>query len=169
MEYTKRQAVAANPVQVPVPQLDLSQFKPVPNVQAGTDWDKGVMTPPAKRSQIDEFLDAPTQANTENQRHLAAMAISREDYANAAQIYGALASQGDAFSQAKLGYMYANGQGVVQDNVRAHMWSNLSAGAGYALAATNRKTFAMQMTPQQIAQAEQMARDCQQRNFKGCN
>lgn len=110
-----------------------------------------------------------SQFTPENQRHMATEANSRGDYANAAQIYRALASQGDAFSQAKLGYMYANGQGVVQDNVRAHMWSNLSAVSGYALAATNRETFAMQMKPWEIAQAQQMARDCQQRNFKGCD
>jgi len=35
-------------------------------------------------------------------------------------------------------------------------------------AVKNRDFIAKRMTPQQIAQAQQMARDCQQRNFKGC-
>ena len=38
-----------------------------------------------------------------------------------------LAEQGDARAQHNLGLMYANGQGVPQDNVYAYMWvKNLS-------------------------------------------
>lgn len=50
MEYSKRQAATPNPVQAPAPQLNLSEFKAVPNIQTGTVSDQGVITPPAAAS-----------------------------------------------------------------------------------------------------------------------
>ena len=69
------------------------------------------------------------------------------------------AQKGDAEALNNLGVMYANGQGVPQDYVQAHMWSNLSAAQGNALGAKNRNLAAEQMTPQQIAQAQELARN----------
>ena len=43
--------------------------------------------------------------------------------------------------------MYGNGQGVVQDYMRAHMWFNLSAVNGNLNAATNRDISARKTTP----------------------
>jgi TPR repeat protein len=71
-------------------------------------------------------------------------------------------------AQYSLGGMYHYGHGVTQDYVRAHMWLNLGAASGDADAVKNRDLVASKMTPQQIAQAQIMARDCQQKNFKGC-
>lgn len=66
--------------------------------------------------------------------------------------------------------MYANGQGVAQDYVRAHMWFNLGAISGdSADAASNRDIVAARMTPAQIAEAQAMARKCQASNFKQCD
>lgn len=53
-------------------------------------------------------------------------AYERGDYATALQICRALADQGNADAQNNLGRMYANGQGVPRDYVRAHMWLNLA-------------------------------------------
>jgi TPR repeat protein len=65
--------------------------------------------------------------------------------------------------------MYVNGQGVVQDYVRAHMWFNLGAVSGKAEKATsNRDSLAAKMTPAQIAEAQKIARECQARSFKDC-
>ena len=64
--------------------------------------------------------------------------------------------------------MYAAGDGVTQDNVRAYMWSSLAAASGYKMAMANVDILAKRMTPQQIAEAQKAARECQQRNFKGC-
>jgi TPR repeat protein len=65
--------------------------------------------------------------------------------------------------------MYANGRGVTQDYVRAHMWFNLSGASGVASGVQNRDIIAAMMTPQQIAEAQKMARECQQHNFKDCD
>jgi TPR repeat protein len=65
--------------------------------------------------------------------------------------------------------MYYDGKGVAQDYIRAHMWLNLGAASGHAKAMKNRDLTARKMTSQQIAQAQIMARDCQQKKFKGCD
>lgn len=92
-----------------------------------------------------------------------------QDYAQAVQWYRLAAAQGHAAAQFNLGGMYLDGQGVAQDYVRAYMWFALAAGAGYAGAAKNRHSIAQQMTPEQIARAQQLALDCQQRNFRECD
>jgi TPR repeat protein len=55
--------------------------------------------------------------------------------------------------------MYDNGKGVPQDNVLDHMWFNLSAAQGDAGAAKNRDKAAKRMTPEQIAEAQKLARE----------
>ena len=65
--------------------------------------------------------------------------------------------------------MYGEGQGVVQDYTRAHMWFNLAAVKGNSNAVKNRDFVAKRMTSQQIAEAQKMARECQARNFKNCD
>ena len=60
------------------------------------------------------------------------------------------------------------GGGVPQDYVRAHMWTNLGGGSGDAVGVKDRDLIAAMMTPQEIAEAQKMARECKQRNFKYC-
>jgi hypothetical protein len=49
------------------------------------------------------------------------------------------------------------------------MWFELAAMSGEAEAIKNRDIAAKRITPPQIAEAQKLARDCQQRNFKGCD
>jgi TPR repeat protein len=65
--------------------------------------------------------------------------------------------------------MYANGKGLAKNYVHAHMWSNLSARNGDAEAVEQRNFFESKMTPQQVALAQKLARECQARNFKNCD
>jgi hypothetical protein len=55
--------------------------------------------------------------------------------------------------------MYANGWGVPQDYILAHMWSNLSAAGGHKDAEKNRDFVAAKMTAAQIAEAQKLARE----------
>ena len=91
-----------------------------------------------------------------------------QDYAEALRLYRLAAEQGDATAQSNLGVMYVNGQGVLQDNVLAHMWFNLGAANGNELGAETRDTFAKEMTPQAIEQAQAMARECMSNDYKNC-
>jgi TPR repeat protein len=55
--------------------------------------------------------------------------------------------------------LYANGLGGSQDLVQAYMWYSLAAGNGYEIATGYRNHLAKQMTPAQIAEAQQLARE----------
>lgn len=119
------------------------------------------------------FHRAAAQENAEAQHNLGVMYDRgqgvAQDYAEAVKWFRLAAAQGLANAQSGLGIMYYNGQGVVQDYVRAHMWFNLSAVSGNASSVRNRDNIAKLMTPQQIAEAQKMARECQARQFKGCD
>jgi TPR repeat protein len=93
-----------------------------------------------------------------------------QDYAQAVDWYRKAAVQGDFFGQYKLGIIYAEGKGVTQDFVRAHMWFNLSAAQfGSYESVQHRDEVAGKMTPAQIAEAQKLARECEQRNYKNCD
>ena len=87
----------------------------------------------------------------------------------AARWYRAAARQGHASAQFNLGGMYFDGQGVPQDHVRAYVWFTLAAIAGAPGASRNRNALAKLLNTEQMAQAQQMARDCQARNYAGCD
>ena len=52
-------------------------------------------------------------------------AANRGDYATAFRLYRPLADQGYDGAQNNLGFMYANGQGVTQDDATAVKWYRL--------------------------------------------
>jgi hypothetical protein len=91
-----------------------------------------------------------------------------QDFTEAVRWYKLSAAQGKANAQSNLSIMYFNGQGVAQDYVRAHMWSNLSS-VNSEKYMRKRDAIAAKMTPQQIAEAQKLARECQARNFKNCD
>ncbi len=55
--------------------------------------------------------------------------------------------------------MYYKGEGVPRDDVLAYMWFNLAAASGSNSGQENREIVAERMTPDQIAEAQRMARD----------
>jgi TPR repeat protein len=85
------------------------------------------------------------------------------------QDYAALvnsAEHGDATAQYNLAVMYDTGRGVLQDYVTAHKWYNLAAShyatweANIGASATrSRDRLTARMTPEQIAEAQKMARE----------
>jgi uncharacterized protein len=89
-----------------------------------------------------------------------------QDYAQAVRWYRLAAEQGNTWAQKNLGVMYDKGRGVAVDYVQAHMWYNLAAinsspGETRDLTTHFRDEVARRMTPDQIAQAQELAR-----NFK---
>lgn len=88
-----------------------------------------------------------------------------QDYAAAVVWLRQAADQQWAAGQLGLGFMYANGVGVPQDYVLAHMWFNLVATAigpsaeQQSDAIKRRDDVAAKMTPDQIAEAQKMARE----------
>ena len=64
----------------------------------------------------------------------ASAAYNRGDYAVAFESFRTLAEQGVADAQAFLGFMYAQGRGVPQDDAEAVRWHHQAAEQGHALA-----------------------------------
>lgn len=64
--------------------------------------------------------------------------------------------------------MYYHGYGVTQDYVVSHMWFNIAASFGDEDASENRDYVAKKMSPADIAKAQQLARECVAKNYKGC-
>ena len=85
----------------------------------------------------------------------------RMNYAEAAKWYRKAAEQGDSTGRYWLAEYSADGRGVPQDNVMAHMWYSLTlvANPGWEVAAQKRQRLAERMTPAEIAEAENLARE----------
>ncbi len=82
-----------------------------------------------------------------------------QDFAEAAKWYAMAAKQGHAEAQFLLGHMHLKGQGVAEDRVQAHKWFNLAASQGIEAAGKSRDIVSRDMTPEQIAEAQQQARE----------
>ena len=90
------------------------------------------------------------------------------DLATALAEWKPLAEQGYADAQSNLALMHATGQGVIQDNVYAHMWWNIAAASGSENAKGNKDILVKQMTPQDISKAQDLAREYVKKNYKDC-
>jgi TPR repeat protein len=113
------------------------------------------------------YRKAADQGDAFAQNNLGAMYdIGRgvpQDYAQAVSWYRKAADQGDAYAQNNLGVMYAKGQGVLQDYVSAYFWYTVAEARGtydtQKEAAKDRDDIAAKMTPQQVADAQELARE----------
>jgi len=92
----------------------------------------------------------------------------RQDYIQARQWYAKAIVQGNAEAQFYLGWMYAYAQGIPQDLVQAYLWLSVSAAQSNKVAAQERDKIVTKMTPSQLADAQQLAQQCQAQQFKGC-
>ena len=90
------------------------------------------------------------------------------DFATALQEWTPLADQGNASAQYNLGIMYGQGQGVLQDNVMAHMWYNIASANGNDKSGEWRDERAGLMTPADISKAQAMARECMSSGYTKC-
>ena len=52
--------------------------------------------------------------------------------------------------------------------VYAHMWWNLAAANDQENARNNKDNLAKRMTPQDISKAQDLARECVEKNYKDC-
>jgi TPR repeat protein len=66
--------------------------------------------------------------------------------------------------------IYQDGRGVLQDNVRAHMWYNISSAreGNDGIAAKWRDWIAKKMTLEDISKAQTMAQVCMSSGYKDC-
>ena len=90
------------------------------------------------------------------------------NFATAMEEWKPSAEKGHAGAQTNLGFMYAQGNGVTQNNTRAYMLWNIAASQGIKEAAVNLSMVQRKMAPTEIKKAKQLASDCVAKNYKGC-
>ncbi len=137
-------------------------------LQLGRMYDMGQGVPQDYKEAFRWYQAAAEQEHADAQRYLGFMYVEGrgvpQDYKEAVRWYQVAADQGTADAQSNLGFMYTNGQGVPQDYIQAHMWYNLAASGRQddddrKMAARNRDSIAEKMTPEQIAEAQRLARE----------
>ena len=77
----------------------------------------------------------------------------------AARWYRRVADHGVVAAQIVVGTMYADGNGVPQDYVRAHMWFNPATARGNEHARELRDSISASMTRSRIAETQRAARE----------
>ncbi len=82
-----------------------------------------------------------------------------QDYEQAMELFSKAAQQGYAYAQFELGIMYNTGKGVEKNCVNAHKWLNLAAASGLTKALESRDDVAVNMTNQQIIDAQKLANE----------
>jgi uncharacterized protein len=123
---------------------------------------KGVTKDDAKARQW--YEKAAVQGHTEAQVNLGVLLMyargGQQDYKMAVYYLRLAANQGNDLAQRRLGQMYERGEGVQQDYVKAHMWYSLgSANGGVEAGPRLRDALAKRMEPDQIAEAQKLARE----------
>ena len=83
--------------------------------------------------------------------------MARMNISTEAAELGAQMSAPDALFE--LGMLYATGRDVAADLVVAHKWFNLAAARGNPSAMTHRVELAREMSADQIAEAQKLARE----------
>ena len=92
-----------------------------------------------------------------------------ENDAEAVKWYRKAADQGHAKAQSNLGVMYYNGDGVPENHVRAYVWLSMAKTQGYESAKKAVEIVKNKMTKQQIAQAQALASQCYESDYKDCD
>lgn len=124
------------------------------------------------RTALAEWEPLAEQGNVEAQYGLGYMfqygGGQFQDYSKAAKWYRLAAAKGHGNAQYNLASMYVEGDGVIQDFAQAHMWLNIAAANGERGAGEFRDALTDLMTPEQVAQAQEMARVCLDSGYVDC-
>jgi len=82
-----------------------------------------------------------------------------QNYDEAAKWFRMAAEQANPEAMFRYGCMLYYGRGVERELVSAHMWFNLAAAAEFKAADDYREMVAEKMTPQEISEAQKLARN----------
>jgi uncharacterized protein len=110
------------------------------------------------------FRKAAEQGSSSGQFNLGSLCYARKDYGAALTWYQRASEQGNALAQLRLARLYAEGLGVRRDDAQAFKWFTIAAersADAYARtnAAKGRDSAARNLTPDQIARAQRLARE----------
>lgn len=118
------------------------------------------------------FRKAAEQGHSDAQFYIGTMYLHGtgvpKDSIEAALWLREAAGLGNRAAQYNLGLMYERGEGIPRNYLAAHMWYNLAASQGLGEispvgeevhAAEHRNSLARRMTPEEVAEAERLARE----------
>ena len=91
-----------------------------------------------------------------------------QHYKTAVKWYTLSAEQGYSLAQTNLAVSFALGEGVIEDIVSAHMWANIARFNGSENVSKLLDVLGKKMTPSQIEKAQDLARECVKKDYKGC-
>ena len=83
----------------------------------------------------------------------------QQDDGRATRWFTEAAEAGLPDAQYNLGVRYLHGRGQLKDYVEAYRWFNLAAASGNVEASAARDLIALEMTPEQIAEAQRLSRE----------
>ena len=90
------------------------------------------------------------------------------DYKTVFREFKSLAEKGNTAAKYDLGMMQFVGDGLIQDNVYAHMWFNTASSNRNGTARKNRDIVAKKLTPKRMADAPKLARECVKKDYNNC-
>ena len=136
----------------------------------GVMYDDGHGLPQDYKEAMRWYGKAADKGNAEAQCNLGSMYVKGhgvpQDYNKASMWYEMAAGKGNAKAQFNMGELYASGKGVPQDYVLAYMWFTLAASHYPASEIADRNNvaikineIALKMVPEEIAEAQRMARE----------
>ncbi len=136
----------------------------------GVMYEEGHGVPQDYKEAMRWYGKAADKGNAEAQCNLGSMYGKGhgvpQDYEKASMWYEMAASKGNAIAQFNIGEMYASGKGVPQVYVLAYMWFTLAASHYPASEVADRNNvaikineIALKMVPEEIAEAQRMARE----------
>ena len=91
-----------------------------------------------------------------------------KNYKIAFKLYQLAAEQGHVEGQYLLALMYFTARGTLEDPARGHMWYGFAALQGHEMAKKMQYIAEGWMSPTQIETAQRLARECLQKNYRGC-
>ena len=136
----------------------------------GVMYDDGHGVPQDYKEAMRWYGEAADKGNAEAQCNLGSMYVKGhgvpQDFDKASMWYETAAGKGNAKAMFNIGEMYASGKGVPQDDVLAYMWYTLAASHFPASEIADRNNvdlkrneIALKMVPEEIAEANRMARE----------
>lgn len=121
--------------------------------------------PPAGRPPLKERAAAgdPEAQFSLGKNYEAGRSGLKQDYAIAASWYQKSADQGNIYAQASLGILYHSGKGLPHDDVQSEMWLTIAAEHAPKddrdTIVEMRDSVAAHLAPQQLAEAQKLARE----------
>jgi TPR repeat protein len=138
----------------------------------GMMYGRGEGVPQDYKAAVKWYTLAAEQGSAFAQQNLGVMyAKGRgvpENHKTAVKWFRLAAEQGYASAQMKLSAAYLLGRGVIKDTIYGHMWANLAASNGDETGGKFRDLLAQKMTPSQLEKAQDLARECVRKKYKGC-